>query len=845
MDVRTEGILNKLLTVDLCKSASTLNLIENHEIGLDHDDVGEAIQVLNYLSVFDDENSKNSFITIAALLWEHGSKEYKGLRDTLIVLLARIGYAPSSVILDDTYTQDERFDSLSSIFLQWGTIINQKNFEVSVNGVSFVLTDFQRNIWNAIDSRKVVGISAPTSAGKSFVLGLKSAQMVIENHCDIVYIVPTLSLVNQVTEDYIHIFEKLNYSEFEILNTYNKDLKSETIQQVFILTQERAIASFSMKENPFDKPIILIVDEIQNIERVSSESSEMRSKILLDTIYEFRFSENIKHAIFSGPRISEIDSLSVGLFGDQSNCSISTDVSPVLNVTYGIRKSGSNFYFQQYCSLFEKPKKVKIDTSSNIPGYGKKRYTDDFLDYLVSFINSLGSTSQNIIFSPTANQARKTALALCAEVFPQEKYRSLAQYLRETVHENYLLADSVERGVAYHHGSLPSHARKTIEKAMSSKLLTNIACTTTLMQGVNLPAQNIIIRNPHLYITKREGSADLSSYEMANLRGRAGRLLKDFIGRTYVLDEDEFIDSSDEYEQETLFENTYKELDSSYEGIFDTHRGEIKQALAEQISSDELSSSYRHIVIYVRQRLLQYGKNAKERLDAIGIHLSESDITKTLDSLKSLEVPNEICIKNRYWDPLVLNKLYSDKHLPSIPTRIGEQGINDTLRHLLGYLRDDARYSSFFSSRIPKMYHESKMLQMYCDYAIKWAKGLPLKILLDSPYHNNNPENIEKTITLLQNSISFDLPVLLHPIYDIKTTDAVFLTFIEAGAYLPITRKLIEIGTPRETALYLTKEFLLDFDCSSEQLYERIRAELKRVVGDIPYWMQVQIAFLL
>ena len=51
---------------------------------------------------------------------------------------------------------------------------------------------------------------------------------------------------------------------------------------------------------------------------------------------------------------------------------------------------------------------------------------------------------------------------------------------------------------------------------------------------------------------------------MANLRGRAGRLLKDYIGRTFVMDEDEFIDSEG-YEQLELFEDVTKELPSGYE----------------------------------------------------------------------------------------------------------------------------------------------------------------------------------------------------------------------------------------------------------------------------------------
>lgn len=51
-----------------------------------------------------------------------------------------------------------------------------------------------------------------------------------------------------------------------------------------------------------------------------------------------------------------------------------------------------------------------------------------------------------------------------------------------------------------------------------------------------------------MHVRKRSGSTELTNYEMANLRGRAGRLMKAFIGRTFVLDESEVIET-DGYDQ--------------------------------------------------------------------------------------------------------------------------------------------------------------------------------------------------------------------------------------------------------------------------------------------------------
>lgn len=844
MDIETEATLLKLLAIDMNDVANKLKLMGSSDVTLEQDDLNQAVCVLNRLSVCTDEVSKNCFIAISALLWEHSRSEYSGLRDILIVLLSRIGYAPSSIILDPTFKDDHKFEPLSSILFQWGATANQLKYEVEVNERSFLLTDYQRQIWESMETKKLVGVSAPTSAGKSFVLLLKCAKAVIEGQNDIVYIVPTLSLVNQVTEDFIDIFCQLDYFDYEVFNSYNAELKTDAMPQIFVLTQERAISAFSMREAPFDKPFVLIVDEIQNIERVSAGSSEMRSKILLDAILEFRFSPSVEKIVLSGPRISGIDTLGMNLFGEEDRLSISTEISPVLNITYSIEKIGNSFYFKQYCSLLETPRKELIANSSQIVGHGGKRYDDAFLEYLTSLIQNLGRDSQNIIFAPTKNQARKTAVAI-AQAFEEDKSCStLSSYLKETVHSNYILAEIINHGVAYHHGALPDHARKVIEKAIGERILKNVSSTTTLMQGVNLPTQNIVIRNPHLYISKKENSVELSSYEMANLRGRAGRLLKDFIGRTYVLDENEFLKNSEEYKQESLFENTYKELDSSYEGAYKVHEKEIVAALANESPSYSLEKSYRHIVIHVRQTLLKYGRDGARRLSAIGIDLPKEDFENTLKSLRGIGVSREICAKNRYWDPLVLDALHKDQDLPPVPTRVGDRNNAKMLEQLLGYLRNNDRYSSFFIDRIPSRYHNDRMLSILCSLTVSWAGEKPLKKILDTNYYNTNPEYIDDAISLLQNTVAFDLPVLLRPIYDLRAQESVFLTFIESGAYRPVTRKLIEIGIPRETSIYLTENYLNRLDGTSESLYEDIKGAIRKEIAQIPYWIRIQLSTL-
>lgn len=646
-----------------------------------------------------------------------------------------------------------------------------------------------------------------------------------------------------MTLDFIKYFKKLGVADIEIFNSYNPELIVTDNPHIFVLTQERAAAAFSMREKPFNRQAMLIIDEIQNIERATSGDSEMRSKVLLDTIYEFRFSDNIAKIVVSGARISQIDTLSKDLLGDEC-VGHTTDISPVLNLTYSIEKINNKYHFKQYCSLLNAPKSMVITNSSLIKGHGKKLYNDDYLSYLSSIVANLGDDAQNIIFTPNPATARKTALALTVDNKTNDDLKSLSEYLKDTVRDNYALADVIVKGIAYHHGKLPQHVRKVIEYAISQKLLSNVVCTTTLMQGVNMPAQNVIVRNPHLYIMEKEDVAELSSYEMANLRGRAGRLLKDFIGRSFVLDENEFLKVSDEYTQESLFENTYKELDSSYSSIFDKHSVEIDSAVADKVLSSQLPKSYAFIVTHIRQTILRHEEDAKARLRKIGIILSDDDFGKYKTSLSELKVPRDICLKNRYSDPEMLNMLYLDNELPNLPEHPTKRGANHRLGNIIKYLRDNPNYSTLLDERVPKHYQKGQQRSVLCDMSMKWAGQKQLKEILKDDYYND-ADKVEDAINLLQNTVSYDLPMLLKPLYDIKGIEATFITFLEAGAYQPIARKLIEIGIPRETAIYLYNNYFDGVKIATEDMYSTITTTIRNNQKKLPYWVIVQLSTIL
>lgn len=777
-------------------------------------------------------------------MWEYADPQKYDLRKVIVKFLSRIGYPTSAIIADKNFDKDNCiFSSLGSTLEHLLATLNQERNSITVNGHKFLLTNFQLNIWNSMDKDKVIGISAPTSAGKSFVILLKLLDKLCTENFDVVYIIPTLSLLNQVSEDFNKSLRLLGIQNCQVSNSF-VEKGDDAKNNIFVLTQEKAISAFSDARNTFTKNIILVADEIQNIERIKEDNDE-RSKVLFDTLNEFRYKENVQQIIISGPRIDDIEKTGKSIFGIETKDITSID-SPVLNLTYSICKSDNKYYLKQYCGLTKFPLAKQIVNSDFIAGYGKKTYDERYLTYLNIFADKLKG-QQNIIFSPTAATARKIACAINTDAIDIPEIADLIDYYRTTIHPNYSMCQTLAKGVAYHHGKLPDHVRRTIENAIHNKWVNNIACTTTLLQGVNLPAQNIIVRNPHLYLKKRDNVAELSNYEMANLRGRAGRLLKDFIGRTFVLDEASFADS-DGYDQMSLFDDVTKELPAGYGERFEKYHDDIEQVIITNTPVDKQMIKYGDLVSYIRQSVLRYGSSAEQKMQNVGVKLTREQVAAIILKLGELSVPKDICYKNRYWDPFVLDIIYKS-YTESVPNYPIEHGAAAKLNRMLKFLRDTPETSMMYVRNIPSYLQNGSGRGLLCRLCMLWAKETPLsEILLNLKCTENDiADEIEDTIEILQNIVSYRVPLLLKPIFDMKNSDSVFLSCMQTGAYNKVSKLLIEIGIPRECALYLRNILFSNYSTKGKtdiELEREIRNLLNSNKESLPYWTRVQLDFL-
>lgn len=518
-------IVRDLLKVEHSSIAYKLEFIPTPYDLIDNELLYRTIGMLDELSRVDDEISRKVIIMASAILWSYKDNAWDGLREYLLLILSRSGFAPSSIMIDEKYGEDSKFESFSSFVNELYTTIYHIKNEIIIQNKKFLLTRFQKEVWSKLEYLKLLGISAPTSAGKSFIILLKAMQMLCEKEGNVIYVVPTLSLVAQVSADFNTQLKQFGLHSLTIATTYNSNNLDHN--KIYVLTQEKAISAFTQEDIPFKNVRLLIIDEIQNIERVANDDDQ-RAKVLYDTLIELRHTCEPDLTIISGPRIDGLKQLGIDIFNIDEVDEEKTKESPVASLTYSISKSGNRYFFNQYTDIIDYPNKIAISDSSFIKDYGGSIYKESFLSYLSRFVKNLGLDSRNIIFSPTSLQARKTAMQLAELREPineNDEVESLITYLKETIHDDYDMCFTIPRGFVYHHGKTPSNVRAVIERAIRNKLIPNIVCTTTLMQGVNLPAQNVILRNPDLATRNRNGvKPKLTDYEIANLRGRAGRL---------------------------------------------------------------------------------------------------------------------------------------------------------------------------------------------------------------------------------------------------------------------------------------------------------------------------------
>lgn len=532
--MKNDELYKKLVLADMDEQlpGNSLNKID----ALEDEYIHELIAYASVLSLSDEYSDKALCYEIISRLIEVKKRENTDLLVACDLLLARIGNFPGRELLKKRYLDDGSF--ARSITTSLEIIAREAENTVDTGLAENVLTDFQYKLYGAVTQGRSITVSAPTSAGKSYVLNLALQNRIKSAKKEsIIYVVPTRALITEVSQ---RIRSSLREAKVDgvIVRAAPFPVSKDDVKNgvIYVLTQER-LSSLLHSEDEGLWLTSLIVDEAHEIQK------RKRGVVLQNAIDKVLAQFPNTSVLFASPLISNPEYF-LGLFKlSPDTGSIVEQMSPVTQNIILVDKVDRKTKQVDF-HLVGREKNTHLGVREfNYKFRGGKSYIKS---KLAIELEALGST---IVFCNGPSETETVALTLAGEiddVVEDEEIAAFIDFIKKEVHSDYPLVKSLEKGVAFHYGDMPSIVRSGVESLFKSEKITYICCTSTLLQGVNLPAKNIIIENP------KSGDDPMSRPDFLNLSGRAGRLLQEFHGNIWCLNSREWTESI--YQGEPLVE---------------------------------------------------------------------------------------------------------------------------------------------------------------------------------------------------------------------------------------------------------------------------------------------------
>ncbi|WP_024860258.1 DEAD/DEAH box helicase [Ruminococcus flavefaciens] len=369
----------------------------------------------------------------------------------------------------------------------------------------------QKEIYDRL-SKSCFSYSAPTSMGKSFMMRVFIKQQIMNGaKKNFALLIPTKALINEVTSELIEsLTTLLKETDYRIVTSSGSMALETKHNYIFVLTPERML--YILIDDPKIKIDYLFVDEAHKI-----SSGDKRSAFYYKVINQLEERHSDTHIVFASPNIPNpnvyLDTLTNEKRLDD-NSIVACRYAPVSQLKYIVDLWERNIrIFDSYTKKFILLHQMK------------RQYS------LSEIIARIGDKRHNIVYCKSKNDAIQFArdYAKTQAIMGDKKLQAFAEAIRTDVHREYYLAELVERGVAYHIGYLPANIRMQLEDYYRDGLIKTMFCTSTLLEGVNLPAENLFITS------YKKGLSTFSEVDFKNLVGRVGRAKYNLYGNVFIV----------------------------------------------------------------------------------------------------------------------------------------------------------------------------------------------------------------------------------------------------------------------------------------------------------------------
>ena len=315
-----------------------------------------------------------------------------------------------------------------------------------------------------------VVLSAPTSFGKSLLI---DAMIATGKYNNVAVVVPTIALIDETRRRLSIRFG----NEFKVITHASQEREGKNI---FVMTQERILDFDVIPDLDF-----FIIDEFYKLDpRRDSDRSFLLNQAL------YKLLRTGAQFYMLGPSIERIPDA----FGQTLR---------------------STFISTPYATVVTEQVSIASDKH-------------DSLKKLVELCDSLNEATLIYCASPASARRVATALIASNDETPFEDVLECSEWMSDNYHPDWVVARALKHGIGVHHGKVPRALSQYSVRAFNEGHLKYLVCTSTLIEGVNTKAKNVIIYD------NRVATRKFDFFTFNNIRGRSGRMFHHFVGRVFL-----------------------------------------------------------------------------------------------------------------------------------------------------------------------------------------------------------------------------------------------------------------------------------------------------------------------
>lgn len=696
--------------------------------------------------------------------------------------------------------------------------------------------------------------SGPTSMGKSFIMRMFIKDEIVLQSAQKNYalIVPTKALINEVRSSIINdLNDNLKKRNYRVVSAASDIALEEEHNYIFVLTPERLL--YLLISRPELQIDYLFLDEAH---KLSGKNS--RGPFYYKVVDMLLKRPKKPHFIFASPNIPNPQvylRLMNDVIENNDESKLASTYSPVIQVKFlldllGQKVSVYNEHTQSVIKVADiKAANTSLKTMLLYFEAKNMRLPED-------------KRSQTIVYYNGRSKAIAAARDFADSQGVMEKHDpeldALSRDITREVHGDYYLAGMIKKGVAYHIGYLPASIRTRIETLFQSGKITTMFCTSTLLEGVNLPADNLFITDNKIF------RSAMSPVDFRNLIGRVGRISYNLYGNVLFVSEEKSVKPEDYIE---MLQTPVPEQDLSI-----TTNPKVLKKVEKQYVVDILKSGSS----VIPQRVNAEGEALQSEesyvmMRKFGLILLR-DIMEDRDSLVRREFSDLLSVA----DENDIRAKFSDS--PTLPDDDINTSVDQTKR-LIKAIRDGLEYPPCnnggfryadvieFLNKLATIFEwdtyeksslgKEPLRRWYAVILCQWMEGTGLSFIMKKAieYRRDHPDNFyvsayqppttyndrskehrnivfAETLEVIENIILFSISNYFlrfsneyRKIHNVAEFDNNWYEYVEFGTTNPLTILLQRNGFSREVATFIRdhREFVEE-DGSTGRL--RLKNEL-------------------